>query len=120
MAGPREEIDEILVDAYGEYEQMASWECAFTDGVAVPLQASLLGVPVQVQAFQTSDSNRLQCLVVRQQEKRQEQGQHLVLNRMSTGKQQRWISVEELDDENLPKECAHLLSLYKAWLEGTY
>jgi hypothetical protein len=64
---------------------------------------SLLGVPVEVQEFQVSDSNALQCLVVREKEKRQ-----------------RWIAVEDLDDENLPEDCRHLLSLYRAWLEGDY
>lgn len=103
MATIREEIEEILVDSYGEYEQMSSWEVAFTDGVQVPFEASLLGVPVEVNAFQVSDANTLQCLVVRKKEKRE-----------------RWIAVEELDEENLPADCAHLLTLYLAWLEGGY
>ena len=103
MSTIREEIEEILVDSYGEDEQMSSWEVAFTDGVAVPFKASLLGVSVEVRAFQVSDNNVLQCLVVRQNENRQ-----------------RWIAVEELDEENLPQDCGHLLTLYQAWLEGNY
>jgi len=82
---------------------MSGWECAFTDGVEVPFQASLLGVPVEVREFQISDSNVLQCLVIREKENRQ-----------------RWIAVEELDEENLPEDCGHLLVLYRAWLEGNY
>lgn len=103
MASIRDEIDEILVDAYGEYEQMSSWEVAFTDGVEAPLSASLLGVPVEVRGFRISDNNTLQCLVVREKEERQ-----------------RWIAVEELDEEKLPEDFAHLLSLYRAWLTGQY
>ena len=103
MPTPGEEIEEILVDSYGEYEQMASWEVAFTDGVEVPFQASLLGVPVEVTQFQVSDANVLQCLVTRKKENRQ-----------------RWIGVEDLDDENLPEDCRHLLTLYRAWLGGDY
>jgi hypothetical protein len=103
MANLREEIDEILVDAYGEYEQMSSWEVAFTDGVDVPFSASLLGGPVEVKAFQISDTNALKCLVVREKEKRE-----------------RWIAIEELDDAPLPEAYGHLLSLYRAWLEGNY
>jgi len=99
----REEIAEILVDAYGEYEQMSSWEVAFTDGVALPFSASLLGVPVQVKAFEVRDTNVLKCLVVREKEKRE-----------------RWIAVEELDTETLPGDYGHLLGLYRAWLEGAY
>jgi hypothetical protein len=33
---------------------------------------------------------------------------------------QRWIAVEELDEETLPEDCGHLLVLYRAWLEGNY
>ena len=33
---------------------------------------------------------------------------------------QRWIALEELDEENLPEDCGHLLVLYRAWLEGNY
>jgi hypothetical protein len=48
-------------------------------------------------------ANVLQCLVIREKENRQ-----------------RWIAVEELDEENLPEDCGHLLVLYRAWLEGNY
>ena len=103
MSSKRDEIEEILVDAYGEYEQMGSWEVAFTDGIELPFHASLLGVPVEVREFQVSDANVLQCLVVREPEKRQ-----------------RWITVDELDQELLPEDCSHYLSLYRAWLAGDY
>lgn len=103
MSSIREEIDEILVDAYGEYEQMAAWDCAFTEEVEVPFQASLLGMPVEVREFRISDSNVLQCLVIREKEKRE-----------------RWIAVEDIDDEKLPEECGRLLALYRAWLAGKY
>jgi hypothetical protein len=59
MASLREEIEEILVDCYGEGEQMSAWEVAFTDGVAVPLGASLPGVPVEVQGFRINNANLL-------------------------------------------------------------
>ena len=103
MASIRDQIDEILVDAYGEYEQMSAWDCAFTEGVELPLQASLLGMPVEVKEFRISDSNVLQCLVVREKEKRE-----------------RWIGVEDLDDERLPEEFGRLLGLYRVWLAGSY
>jgi hypothetical protein len=103
MASLRDEIDEILVDAYGEYEQMAAWDCAITEGVEIPFQATLLGMPVEVKEFRISDSNVLQCLVVREKEKRE-----------------RWIAVEDLDDEKLPEEFGRLLALYRAWLAGNY
>jgi hypothetical protein len=103
MASIRDEIDEILVDAYGEYEQMSAWDCAFSEGAQVPFRAWLLGMPVEVKAFGISDSNVLQCLVVREKEKRE-----------------RWIGVEDLDEEKLPEEFGRLLGLYRAWLAGNY
>ena len=105
MASQREEIEEILVDASGEYEQMTAWEYAFTEVVTVPFQASLLGVYIEVKGFQISEADMLQCSVAHKQKQ---------------GQRQRWISVEELDDEMLPEDFGHLLLLYRAWLKGNY
>lgn len=101
MADMRDEIDELLVDCYGEDEQMAGWECAFTDGVAVPFGATLLGMAVEVQGFRVNRANTLQCQVRRE-------------------KQQRWVGIEDLDEESLPVDCRHLLKLYCAWTTGNY
>ncbi len=97
----REEIDAILVDSYGEQEQLSAWEVAFTDDVAVPFQATLLGMPIEVQGFRVNNANTLQCQVLREQK-------------------QRWVSAEDLDAESLPEDCRHLLELYCAWLGGDY
>ncbi len=51
MSQMRDEIDEFLVDAYGEEEQMTAWEVAFSDEIEVPFSASLLGTPVTVDGF---------------------------------------------------------------------
>ena len=101
MADMRDEIDELLVDCYGEDEQMAGWEVAFTDGVAVPFGATLLGMAVEVQGFRLNSANTLQCQVLRE-------------------KQQRWVGIEDLDEEGLPEDYRHLLKLYDAWNTGDY
>ena len=80
---------------------MSAWEVAFTDGVTVPFDASLLGVPVEVQGIRVNSANVLQCLVERE-------------------KRQRWVGMEDLDEEGLPGEFRHLLTLYRAWVEGAY
>ena len=54
----REEIEEILVDCYGEGEQMSAWEVAFMDGVAVPVGASLLGIPALAGWGESSTGSR--------------------------------------------------------------
>ncbi len=101
MPTPREEIEELLVDTYDEYEQMASWEVAFEDAVPTPFPAALLEMPVEVLGFRISSTDVLQCLVIRQEK-------------------QRWIGVEDLDDAGLPDEMQRLLSLYRAWQTGDY
>jgi hypothetical protein len=97
----REEIDEILTDSYGEYEQASSWEVAFSDSASVPFSAALLGMPVEVQGFRINNANSIQCQV-------------------QSKKAQRWIGVEDLDEEGLPEDFQHVLKLYQAWVAGNY
>lgn len=104
MASVREEIEEILVDCYGEDEQMSAWGAAFEDDVAVPFSASLLGASVEVQGFRVNDASGVQCLVVREQPE----------------KRTRWISVEDLDEDGGPEDFRHMLALFRAWQEGGY
>ncbi len=101
MQTPREEIERILVDTYGEWEEAASWEVAFTDEIQVPFPAAVLGMPVEVVSFRISKADTLQCQVIH-------------------GDKQRWLSVEDLDDEGLPADAQHLLALYRAWQTGDY
>jgi hypothetical protein len=101
MASIREQIDDILVDCYDEEEQMSAWEVAFTDDVAVPFQATLLDMPVEVQGFRVNNANTVQCQVLRE-------------------KKQRWVSVEDLDEKSLPEDCLRVLKLYCAWIDGDY
>lgn len=101
MTSLREAIEEILVDSYGEDEQWSAWEVAFTDEVTAPFAATLLGMPVEVQGFRLNKVNVLQCRVVREG-------------------RQRWVGIEDLDEESLPEDFRHLLTLYRAWVEGSY
>ena len=101
MASLQEEIEAILVDCYGEEEERGAWEVAFTGGVAVRFHASLLGMPVEVQGFRINDAGVLQCLVIRE-------------------KRQRWVGIEDLDEEGLPEDFQHVLKLYRAWAGGEY
>ena len=96
-----EQIEEILTDCYDEEEVASAWGVAFEDGVAVPFSATLLGAPVEVRGFRVNDAGIAQCLAVRD-------------------KRQRWISVLDLDEEELPPDMTHVLTLYRAWGEGDY
>ncbi len=101
MPTPREETERILVDTYGEWEETASWEVAFTDEIQVPFPAAVLGMPVEVAGFRLSQSDAMQCLVIHSDK-------------------QRWMAVEDLDDEGLPADAQHLLALYRTWQTGDY
>lgn len=94
-------IEEILMDTYDEYEQASAWGVTFEDEVQTPFQATLFGVPVEVQGFQVGKNDTLQCLVVAEDRKR-------------------WVGVEDLDPEGLPADFADILGLYRAWLAGDY
>ena len=102
MSTLRDGIENILMDCYSEEEQESAWGVAFED-VEVPFPATLLGVPIAVQGFRVNDAGTPQCLVVR-----------------DSPPHQRWVGVEDLDDENLPDEFSHVLTLYRAWLSGGY
>lgn len=93
------EIEEILVDTYSEDEAMAAWEVAFQDGIATPFEASLMGDLVTVMDFRLSRSNAIQCHIRRLEK-------------------ERWIGVEDLDEEGLSEDMLHVLDLYRYWKGG--
>ena len=101
MPTRREEIEEIIVDCHDEDEQMYAWLMAFCDDVNLPFQATLLGMPIEVTDFRVNDANTIQCQVLRENKRR-------------------WVGVEDLDEEGLPADMNHVLTLYHAWLAGDY
>lgn len=59
-------IESITVDAYGREEQITAFHSAFTDEVSLPVDIELVGVGVQVVAFDIrEDDNELTALVRR-------------------------------------------------------
>lgn len=51
-------IEEITVDAYGEDEQLWAFRQAFEDGIKVPCEATVVGVPVRVLKFDYDGNER--------------------------------------------------------------
>lgn len=95
-----QEIEDIIVDAYGEDEQLTAWEVAFQDQVETPFRASIFGVRVEVRGFRVED-NHVQCLAA------------------GAGRE-RWLSIDALDPERPPDDYAHVVELYEAWRSGSY
>lgn len=108
MSNMQDEIDEILTDCYGENEGMSGWECTFSDRVEIPFPATLMGIPVEVQGFRANNANTLQCQI-------QCQIRTLYLRE----EKQRWIGIEDLDEDGLPQDFRHLLALYRVWSKGS-
>jgi hypothetical protein len=92
MSSIRDEIKAIMVDCYDEDEQMSVWELTFFGDVEVPFRATLLGMPVVVTAFRINNANAVQCQVKREDK-------------------QRWVGVDDLDEEGLPTDMLRVLTL---------
>lgn len=98
MTEPRKylDMDEILVDCYDEDEELSAWEVVFSDEVETPFPAMLLGMPVEVTAFRLGPTNAIQCPIV-------------------AGDKQRWVGIEDLDEEGLPDDFLYYCDLYESW-----
>ena len=95
------EIEKILEDCEDEEEELSAWEMAFQDNVETPFAALLLGVSLEVQDFRLGNAGNIQCQI-------------------QAGDIERWISVEDLDETNLPDDFDHYLKLYQAWCSEDY
>jgi hypothetical protein len=98
----REIIEFVTTDAYNDHEVMAGWGVALDDAATLPIQATALGKPVTVLAFDSAPERGLRCEI---------QGE---------GMGRRWVGVDTLDLESLPAEIQEALEAFEAWSEGTY
>lgn len=99
MASPeriREIIEFVHTDAYGDDEVMAGWGVALEDAASLPIQATALGKPVMVLAFDADTHRGLRCEI---------QGE---------GIGRRWIGVDALDPETLPEAVRDVLEAFDA------
>jgi hypothetical protein len=98
MASPeriREIIEFVNMDAYTEDEVMAGWGVALEDAARLPLQATALGKPVTVLAFDSDAHHGIRCEI---------QGEGI-------GK--RWVGVDVLDLESLPEAVRDVLEAFE-------
>lgn len=51
-------IDEVLVDAYGEGEELGAWAVALGDPIRPPLPATVMGAPVELVGVQQPECGR--------------------------------------------------------------
>jgi hypothetical protein len=100
MASPeriREIIEFVTVDAYSDDEVMAGWGVALEDAADLPFEATALGKPVTVLAFESDDHHGIRCEI---------QGE---------GIKKRWVGVDSLDVGSLPEAVREVLEAFEAW-----
>jgi Calcium binding len=105
MATPeriREIIEFVSVDAYTDDEVAGGWGVALDDAATLPFQATALGKPVTILAFDSDLHRGIRCEI---------QGE-------GTGR--RLIGVDALDEESLPEGVREVLEAFDAWSEGGY
>lgn len=98
----REIIEFVTTDAYTDDEVMTGWGVALDDAAALPLQATALGKPVTVLAFDSDAHHGLRCQI-------QGEGVH-----------SRWVGVDTLDVVSLPERVRQVLDAFEAWADGDY
>jgi hypothetical protein len=99
MASPeriREIIEFVTMDAYTDDEVMTGWGVALDDAATLPIQATALGKPVTVLAFDSDARHGIRCEI---------QGE---------GIGRRWVGVDTLDLESLPEGIREVLEAFDA------
>ena len=95
-------IEFATTDAYIDDEVMSGWGVALDDTANLPFEAAALGKPVTVLAFEADTHHGIRCEI---------QGE---------GIRRRWIGVDALDVDSLPKGVQEALEAFDAWSEGNY
>ena len=93
-------IDEALVDAYGESEQMTAFYTMLEDNILVPFQTEMLGVDVTVERIDMTDDEQIVAVCRR-------------------GKARQRIPILELPLPNPPPLGAEWIEAFRRWARGS-
>lgn len=94
-------IEEAIVDAYGEEEQLVGLFTLIEDHLALPFDTELLGTKVAVVAVEMTDAHGLAALCQR-------------------GGQRQRVALEELPLPEPPPEGADWIEAYRRWKRPGY
>ena len=92
-------IEEAIVDAYDESEQMMGFYTMFEDELAVPFQTEMLGVEVTVERIDMTDDEQIVAVCAR-------------------GKARQRVPILELPLPDPPPEGAEWIDAYRRWARG--
>jgi hypothetical protein len=93
-------IEETLVDAYGESEQMTAFHTMLEDNILVPFHTEILGVDVTVERIEMTDDEQIVAVCRR-------------------GKARQRIPILELPLPNPPPLGAEWIEAFRRWARGS-
>jgi hypothetical protein len=92
-------IEEAIVDAYGESEQMVGFYTMVEDNLAVPFQTEMLGVEVTVERVDMTDDDEIVAVCAR-------------------GKSRQRVAILDLPLPDPPPEGAEWIDAFRRWARG--
>jgi hypothetical protein len=92
-------IDEAVVDAYGEYEQMGGFYTMPEDNLAMPFNTEILGVEVAVERVDMTDDGGIAAVCAR-------------------GKSRQRVPILDLPLPDPPPAGAEWIDAFRRWARG--
>jgi len=92
-------MDEALVDAYGESEQMVGFYTMLEDNLVVPFETEILGVEVTVERVDMTDDEQIVAVCTR-------------------GKSRQRVSILDLPLPDPPPAGAEWIDAFRRWARG--
>jgi hypothetical protein len=92
-------IEEAIVDAYGESEQMVGFYTMVEDNLAVPFQTEILGVEVTVERVDMTDDDEIVAVCTR-------------------GRSRQRVAILDLPLPDPPPEGAEWIDAFRRWARG--
>ena len=92
-------IEEAIVDAYGESEQMTGFYTMLDDNLAVPFRTEVLGVEVTVERVDMTDDEQVVAVCAR-------------------GKSRQRVPILDLPLLDPPPEGAEWIDAFRRWTRG--
>jgi hypothetical protein len=92
-------IEEAIIDAYGDSEQITGFYTMLEDNLAVPFQTEILGIEVTVDGIDMTDDDQIVAVCVR-------------------GKSRQRVPILELPLPDPPPKGAEWIEAYRRWARG--
>jgi hypothetical protein len=92
-------LDEILVDTYGDHEQLTAFQQAFNDRARFPIKAKVVGTPVDITEVEFEGHKRRGLTAVCRRDRETYR-----------------VALADVESGSVAVETARLLAAYRRWL----